>query len=182
MQPLPVPTSTISGPLDSAQQLERRLDQQLGLRARDQHVGCHAELVLPERLDAREVLERHALRPLGQRGRGRPARPRRPTAAPGRRDQASRGPSRGRGAAGARRPTRAPGRPGRGERRAAASDERSSGRRGRVRPRSGLELLGLVVGDEAPPRSRPRSPSSTSCRRCSVRPMRWSVTRACGKL
>ena len=27
-----------------------------------------------------------------------------------------------------------------------------------------------------------RSPSSTSCRRCSVSPMRWSVTRACWKL
>ncbi len=53
MQPLPVPTSTIDGPLDAAKKLERRFDEQLRLRARDEHVGRHHELVAPERLACR---------------------------------------------------------------------------------------------------------------------------------
>jgi len=51
--------------LASAQQLERGLDQELGLGARDQHVARHPELVLPEGLEAQQVLERHTPRALG---------------------------------------------------------------------------------------------------------------------
>ena len=57
MQPLPVPTSTMRGPRDTADRVERRLDHELRLRPRDEHVGRDAEDMPPERLLAGQVLE-----------------------------------------------------------------------------------------------------------------------------
>jgi hypothetical protein len=50
------------------QLVEAGLDQGFGLRARDQHVRCHLELVSPEGLGSGEVLERAAPGPLVDQG------------------------------------------------------------------------------------------------------------------
>ena len=62
MQPLPVPTST-ARPLapGAAQRLERRIDGELGFRARDQDVGCDLEIEAVELARAGQIRHRHAI-------------------------------------------------------------------------------------------------------------------------
>ena len=125
-----------AGRSTSFRRLEARLDEQLRLGARDQHGGRDEELVLPEGLGAEDVLQGLAggappderaealrLRLGDERGPGsRRARP---------------GPSRGRGAAGARRPTPATALPPRrGSRRRPATSAAGGHGGRRLRPRS----------------------------------------------
>ena len=70
----PCPRRRCTGAAHAAQQLERRLHQQLRLRPRDEHVGRDQELVPPERLRAGEVLEGTAARALARRARAKRGR------------------------------------------------------------------------------------------------------------
>ena len=92
-QPQPVQTSAIDSGTDAIRkQLLHRLDDQLGRRAGNQHVGRHLELEPPELADADDVGERlagdapgdqrvvarreavrHRLARVGQKALGRPA-------------------------------------------------------------------------------------------------------------
>ena len=155
MQPLPVPTSTTTRRASSPRSSSRRgFDQDLGLRPRDEHVGRDQELVAPEGLGAGQVLERaaaaRAARP-GRTKRGLVAPADSALAAAG--EDRRRGPSRGRGAAAARRPAAAWRRRRRGRR--AAAPRRAPRSTVTAGAQTGcLQLLRLVVGDQA--RSRPR--------------------------
>ena len=111
--PLPVPTSTTRAPCGS---VERRLDERLGLRARDEHARVDLQVEVAKALDAGDVGDRLAPdRSAGARRPGRcgppgprPARRRRP-ASRRRVDRPARGRAapRRRGAACRRRPRRA---------------------------------------------------------------------------
>ena len=72
--PLPVPTSTTLAPCG---QLEADLDEQLGLRARDEHAAVDGEVEVAEAAAAEQVghrlaIERAAADELLERARGRP--------------------------------------------------------------------------------------------------------------
>ena len=183
--PLPVPTSRTR----TAARPAAHLDQQLGLRPRDQHARVDAQVDAAEALDAEDVGDRLARGAAARRdprsgvasagatrvaGDGDQRRARRPPSASASSSSASR-----RGAstpAAARRDRRR--RPARARSRPGGHAHRAPLRPRRPAPRASARFSSACSAAV----NSARSPSSTASRLCAVSLMRWSVTRPCGKL
>ncbi len=183
MQPEPVPTSTISGRSTAFSEIEARLDEQLGLRARDQDGGRDEELVPPEGLGAEDVLQGLAGSPSPDE-RAEALRLRRP----GPRDPGSRR-ALARSQPRTWRNRRSASHSGAGTPAAASASRRASATSAAAAHGEGAAQAAVVALSFAAwlwamrlDTISSRSPSRISCRRWRVRPMRWSVTRACWKL
>ena len=182
-EPVPMSSTSGSGSVHRRQRLEADLDEGLGLGTRDQRVVVELELDGAKGAAAEDVRDRllplaparrppRSARPRARRGRA-PARRRGLRAAPRARPPAA---ARRRAAATASVPPRS----ARG-----LPQRRACGRRPRCRPPSPLarggELLAPVLGGE-----RLLELGEVALHHLGdaveVRPMRWSVTRFCGKL
>ena len=183
--PDPVPTSIATPPGVRRRVLEHEIDELLGLRARNQHALVDLEREVAER--SRAPRRRRTARPAraARRRRSR-ARARRASTSTRAVHAAARSAARRT----ARRRSRAPRRTARRcrARRAARAAPRPAaptvhaGARGDrcvTRPSPSCSSTSASLSASM---SGPMSPSMIACRSCDVKPMRWSVTRLCGKL
>ena len=179
----PEPHAGIHEASRARRQRQRGFDHVLGFGAGNQHVGRDPELAAVELLPSGDVLGGLALQALVQVAAVvQPLDPVTARARDGRRGRRARG--RGRCASSTSAVSRGTATPASSSSRAPC-EQRRAGRH--LRGRAGavlallLQLFGLVMsGERVDDGLEP--PSMTISSWCRVRPMRWSVTRFCGKL